>query len=86
MAERGRGGALAGLTIVEFAGIGPGPFCGMMLADHGADVIRIERAGGKGGAGPARDVLARGRRTIALDLKSEAASRWRASCARKRMA
>ena len=34
-------GPLSGITIVEFAGIGPGPFCGMMLADHGADVIRI---------------------------------------------
>ncbi|MGB3754447.1 MAG: CaiB/BaiF CoA-transferase family protein [Parerythrobacter sp.] len=72
MRECERSGALAGLTIVEFAGIGPGPFCGMMLADHGADVIRIERAGGRGSAGPARDVLARGRRTIAINLKSEA--------------
>ncbi len=70
-----RGGPLAGLTIVEFAGIGPGPFCGMMLADHGADVIRIDRAnGGRGGSQPVstKDVLARGRRSIALDLKSEA--------------
>ena len=68
------GGPLAGLRIVEFAGIGPGPFCGMMLADHGAEVIRIDRAaGGRGGSQPVttRDVLARGRRSIALDLKSE---------------
>ena len=43
-------GPLAGLRIVEFAGIGPGPFCGMILADHGAEVIRIDRAsGGRGG-------------------------------------
>jgi len=66
-------GPLAGLRIVEFAGIGPGPFCGMMLADHGAEVIRIDRAsGGRGGSMPitTRDVLARGRKSIALDLKS----------------
>ena len=68
------GGPLAGLRIVEFAGIGPGPFCGMMLADHGAEVIRIDRAsGGRGGTQPVstKDVLARGRRSIALNLKSE---------------
>ena len=38
-------GPLSGLRIVEFAGIGPGPFCGMMLADHGAQVIRVDRKG-----------------------------------------
>ncbi|GAB5349070.1 CaiB/BaiF CoA transferase family protein [Alteriqipengyuania sp. 357] len=67
-------GPLAGLRIVEFAGIGPGPFCGMMLADHGAEVIRIDRArGGRGGSQPIsnKDILARGRKSIALDLKSE---------------
>ena len=66
-------GPLSGLRIVEFAGIGPGPFCGMMLADHGAEVIRIDRAAGKrGGSQPvsSKDVLARGRKSIALDLKS----------------
>jgi alpha-methylacyl-CoA racemase len=66
-------GPLAGLRIVEFAGIGPGPFCGMMLADHGAEVIRVDRAsGGRGGSMPVttRDVLARGRKSIALNLKS----------------
>lgn len=65
-------GPLSGLRIIEFAGIGPGPFCGMMLADHGAEVIRIDRAtGGPGSAVPisAKDVLARGRKSIALDLK-----------------
>ena len=36
-------GPLSGIRIIEFAGIGPGPFCGMMLADHGAEVIRIDR-------------------------------------------
>lgn len=67
------GGPLAGLRIVEFAGIGPGPFCGMMLADHGAEVIRVDRAsGGRGGSQPVAtgDVLARGRKSIALNLKS----------------
>ena len=66
-------GPLSGLRIVEFAGIGPGPFCGMMLADHGAEVIRVDRAsGGRGGSQPVttKDVLARGRKSIALDLKS----------------
>lgn len=66
-------GALAGLRIVEFAGIGPGPFCGMMLADHGAEVIRIDRPANKrGGVRSMRgkDVLARNRTSIALDLKS----------------
>ena len=66
-------GALAGLRIVEFAGIGPGPFCGMMLADHGAEVIRIDRAGvARGGVGAmgGKDVLARSRKSIALNLKS----------------
>ena len=66
-------GPLAGIRIVEFAGIGPGPFCGMMLADHGAEVIRIDRASGsRGGSQPvtSKDVLARGRKSIALDLKS----------------
>jgi alpha-methylacyl-CoA racemase len=60
-------GPLAGIRIVEFAGIGPGPFCGMMLADHGAEVIRIERPGGR--LDP-RDPLSRNRRSIALDTKS----------------
>lgn len=67
------GGPLAGLRIVEFAGIGPGPFCGMMLADHGAEVVRIDRAsGGRGGSQPVAtgDVLARGRKSIALNLKT----------------
>lgn len=44
-------GPLAGVKIVEFAGIGPGPFCGMLLSDMGADVIRIDRPGnGKPGS------------------------------------
>jgi alpha-methylacyl-CoA racemase len=65
-------GPLEGIRIVEIAGIGPGPFCGMMLADHGAEVIRVDRAGQKQsgiGADPGKDPLQRSRRSIALDLK-----------------
>ncbi|MGB7373008.1 CaiB/BaiF CoA transferase family protein [Pontixanthobacter sp.] len=72
MAET-KSGPLSGIRIVEFAAIGPGPFCGMMLADHGAEVIRIDRASGsRGGSTPlsTRDVLARGRKSIAINLKS----------------
>jgi alpha-methylacyl-CoA racemase len=67
-----RQGPLTGLKIVEFAGIGPGPFCGMLLSDLGADVIRIDRKGGGRGGSPT-DVTSRGRRSVALDLKSPAA-------------
>jgi alpha-methylacyl-CoA racemase len=63
-------GPLQGLTIVEMAGIGPAPFAGMMLADHGAQVIRIER---EGLIGIPDDPLLRSRRSIALDLKTEEA-------------
>jgi alpha-methylacyl-CoA racemase len=63
-----RQGPLTGLKIVEFAGIGPGPFCGMLLSDLGADVVRVDRKGG--GRGAPSDVTARGRRSVALDLKS----------------
>ena len=66
-------GPLSGVRIIELAGIGPGPFCAMMLADMGADVIRVDRAdrvrGGDPSAPPA-DVLNRGRRSIGVDLKS----------------
>ena len=60
-------GALDGLTIVEIAGIGPGPFAAMMLADHGARVIRVERPGDTRSAG---DVLNRSRERRTIDLKS----------------
>ena len=66
-------GPLAGITVIELAGIGPGPFCGMMLADLGADVIRVDRAQSVQGGDPDRppaDLLARGRRSIGVDLKS----------------
>lgn len=61
-------GTLAGVKIIEMEGIGPGPFAGMMLADHGAEVIRIARPGVR--IDPS-DVLARSRRRVELDLKSD---------------
>jgi alpha-methylacyl-CoA racemase len=66
-------GPLSGLRIIEIAGIGPGPFAGFMLADLGADIIKVDRsASARGGdpATPPADVLQRGRRSIAVDLKS----------------
>ena len=62
-------GPLTGTRIIELAGIGPGPFCGMLLADMGAEVIRVDRATGR--SRRAQDVLTRGRRSIAVDLKSD---------------
>jgi alpha-methylacyl-CoA racemase len=59
---------LDGLTIIEMAGLGPGPFAAMMLADHGAQVIRVERAGM---IGVPNDPLLRNRKSISLDLKRE---------------
>ncbi len=64
-------GPLKGLKIVEMAGIGPAPFCAMMLADMGAEVIRIDRLNHKG-SGHRANVLNRGRRSLALDLKNPA--------------
>jgi alpha-methylacyl-CoA racemase len=64
-------GPLSGLKVLEFAGLGPAPFCGMLLSDLGADVVRIDRKG-SGRDSPA-EVTARGRRSVALDLKSPAA-------------
>jgi alpha-methylacyl-CoA racemase len=68
-------GPLNGIRIIELAGIGPGPFCGMMLADHGAEVIRIDRLSPGGDpSGPVarnlKDPLLRSRTNMALDLKS----------------
>jgi alpha-methylacyl-CoA racemase len=68
-------GPLAGLKVLEMAGLGPAPFCAMMLADMGADVVRIERpatASVTGATGPS-DVLSRNRRILKLDLKDGAA-------------
>src|SRR6202162_5780578 len=73
-------GPLAGIKVVELAGIGPGPFCAMLLADMGAEVVRVDRAANVGHddsrvGGPAGEeyrfnLLARGRRNIAVDLKN----------------
>jgi len=64
---------LSGLRIVEMAGIGPAPFAGMMLADHGAEVLRIDRIEPSGlgiaAAEPELDPLGRGKRSVALDLR-----------------
>jgi alpha-methylacyl-CoA racemase len=60
-------GPLKGLVVLEIAGIGPGPFCAMLLGDLGADVIRVERPDGP--PGDRRDVSLRNRRSLALDLK-----------------
>lgn len=60
-------GPLTGIRIIEFAGIGPGPFAAMMLADHGAEVIRIERPDGR--LDP-RDALSRNRKSIVLNTKA----------------
>ena len=70
-------GPLKGLKVIEFGGIGPGPFCAMLLADMGADVIRLDRKADKGKdrgqgaflASGRRGVLHRGRRSVAVDLK-----------------
>lgn len=72
-------GPLQGIRIIEFAGIGPGPFCGMMLADHGAEVIRIDRPGS---VLDPRDPLLRNRKSLLLDLKQpDAVAVARALCA-----
>ncbi len=63
-------GPLSGLKIIELSGIGPAPFCGMMLADMGADVVCIDRAA-KPVLTPSSDCTRRGKRSILLDLKSE---------------
>ncbi|MFG1861171.1 CaiB/BaiF CoA transferase family protein [Microbispora bryophytorum] len=62
-------GPLAGIRVLELAGLAPGPFAGMMLADHGAEVLRIDRVKAVSDT-PRRDVMDRGKRTIGLDLKS----------------
>lgn len=64
-------GVLAGVRIIELAGIGPAPFAAMMLADHGAEVVRVERIGGSDqGYVRHRDCILRSRKVIEVDLKS----------------
>lgn len=70
-----RTGPLAGIRIVEFVGVGPGPLCGMLMADLGAQVIRVDRTepSGLGIPRPERfDLLLRGKRTLKMDLKQKA--------------
>lgn len=69
-------GPLAGLKIIEMVGIGPAPFCAMLLADMGAEVIRIDRSGSfdaSGVAGSRFDVLSRSRKSLCIDLKKPGA-------------
>ncbi|GAA2604828.1 MULTISPECIES: CaiB/BaiF CoA transferase family protein [Streptomyces] len=64
-------GPLTGVRVVELAGIGPGPFAAMLLADLGADVVRVDRPGGPGlGIDPAHDVTHRNKRSVLVDLKA----------------
>lgn len=66
-------GPLAGVRVIELAGIGPGPFAAMLLADLGADVVRVDRPGGPGlGIDPAHDVTNRNKRSVLVDLKDAA--------------
>ena len=62
-------GPLTGVRVVELAGLGPAPICGMLLADLGAEVIYVERAAARPGEPPRIDPLLRNRRSIALNLK-----------------
>ncbi|MGR6974072.1 CaiB/BaiF CoA transferase family protein [Streptomyces cynarae] len=65
-------GPLAGVRVVELAGIGPGPFAGMLLADLGADVVRVDRPDGSGLAvDPEYDITNRNKRSVIVDLKTE---------------
>lgn len=64
-----RSGPLSGVRVIEVAGIGPGPFAGMMLADAGAEVIRVDRPGAPA-QDPRTDILARSRRSIVLNLQN----------------
>lgn len=63
-------GPLKGLKIIEMAGIGPGPFCGMVLADLGAEIIRVDRASAIG-TGSKQEPSNRGKKSIAVDLKAK---------------
>src|SRR5699024_3125219 len=70
--DSSRPGPLASIRVVELAGIGPGPFAAMMLADLGADVVRVDRprGGGLQMVPPEDDLLGRGRPSVVIDLKS----------------
>lgn len=72
MTQSASAAPLAGVRVIELAGIGPGPFAGMMLADLGAEVICVDRPGGNPWAASGYSVMFRSRRSIALDLKAPA--------------
>ena len=59
-------GPLAGIKVLEFAGLAPAPFCGMILSDFGAEVIRVDRFGTSG-----QDRLTRGKKSVSIDLKKQ---------------
>ena len=65
-------GPLTGIRVIELGGIGPGPFCGMLLADMGADVIRIDRVSGKSIVSVEHDILGRNKRSICVNMKNPA--------------
>ncbi|TAM65622.1 CaiB/BaiF CoA-transferase family protein [Mycobacterium sp.] len=82
--QRATRGPLHGLKVVELAGIGPGPYAAMLLADLGADVVRVERPGPPASAvPPEQDVLRRNRRSIIVDLRDQAGVRTVLSMAAK---
>ena len=64
-------GPLAGVKVIELGGIGPGPHAGMVLADLGADVVRVRRPGGLAMPPEERDLMHRGKRTVDLDVKKD---------------
>lgn len=72
-------GPLRGVRIIEMEGLGPTPFCGMLLADLGADVIRVDRPSNAARMDPTLDLFGRGKRSIVLDIKqaADAATLWR---------
>jgi len=79
MADAAGGGALAGVKVVEIGGLGPAPFCAMMLADHGADVVRVERPNKVHTEGAevhddlvGWDIMSRGRLSAGIDIKHDA--------------
>ena len=78
-------GPLKGVKIIEVGGIGPGPFCGMMLSDMGAEITRIERKGGLALSEPKFDLLTRNRKSVSMNLRKpegvedaaqDAGNRW----------
>ena len=75
-------GPLKGLKVIEFGGIGPGPFCAMMLADMGADVIRLDRKTDKGKDRDAPGFLFSGRRSVAISRSISLSEIWRRSSRR----